>query len=346
MNLVFTICSNNYLAQAITLGQSLIKYNNDYKFIIGLVDRKTEEIDYTTIPFEIIEVEKINVKYFTEMTLRYNIIELNTAFKPYFFQFFFENYGVDSVIYIDPDIQIFAPFDDLQKELLTNDIIITPHFTTPLNDDKWQAEEDFLNAGLYNLGFIAIKNSLEGRDMIKWWADRLRNKAYIDYKRGLFTDQIWINFVPLFFQKVKVFTNVGYNVAYWNLHERTISKRNGAYYINETYPLIFYHFASFNAFKPDIISSGQKRYTFDERTDIVPLFKNYCELLYQNNYKSYSAYSCFFVKKKEEIERDKLIERIRRIPFYKKVMSKIIRVSIKRFNIIMDYNTLKQPLVK
>ncbi len=33
MTLVFTLCSNNYLAQAITLGQSLMKHNTQYPSI-------------------------------------------------------------------------------------------------------------------------------------------------------------------------------------------------------------------------------------------------------------------------------------------------------------------------
>ncbi len=50
----------------------------------------------------------------------------------------------------------------------------------------------------------------------------MRNKAFIDLKKGLFVDQIWINFVPLFFKKVRIFLHHEYNVAYWNLHERMI----------------------------------------------------------------------------------------------------------------------------
>lgn len=194
MTLAFTLCSNNYLAQALTLGSSLLQYNPTYKFIIGLVDRKIDDIDYKKIPFEIIETEKVAIDCFNEMTLRYNIWELNTAVKPFYFQYLFKVHNPESIIFLDPDTQVFSPFNELEMELLTNDIVITPHFMTPLNDDKWQAEEDFLNSGLYNLGFIAIKNSKTGYEMIEWWSKRLRTKAYIDFYRGLFTDQIWINF--------------------------------------------------------------------------------------------------------------------------------------------------------
>ncbi len=304
-----------------------------------------DTIDYNKIPFEILEVENIGIKCFSEMSLRYHTVELNTAVKPYYFQYFFNSKYVDTIIYLDPDIQIFAPLNELEEELKINDIVITPHFTTPLNDNKWQAEEDFLNSGLYNLGFIAVKSTTTSRNMIDWWAQRLRNKSYIDQKRGLFTDQIWINFVPLFFEKVKIFTNVGYNVAYWNLHERVISYKNGAYYVNEKQPLVFFHYASYKPLNPTIISTGQTRFTFEERPDIVPLFKGYCELILKNNYIFFNNFQCYFAKVKEKIENDLLVAKISKVPLYKKVIGKILREIIKRLNIMMDYNTLRKEII-
>jgi hypothetical protein len=341
MNLVFTICSNNYLAQAIVLGYSLLKYNPAYKLIIGLVDRKQESFDYSQIPFEILEVERIEIPYFDELILKYDIVELNTSVKPSFFKYLFLKYKPDSIIYLDPDIEVFSAFSELETELLTNDIIITPHFTTPINDDKWQAEEDFLNSGLYNLGFIAIKHTLNGLKMVDWWADRLKDKAFIDYKRGLFTDQIWINFVPLFFEKVKIFTNVGYNVAYWNLHERTISRKAEIYYVNEAQPLRFYHYASFRPLNPGKISIGQRRFTFEDRPDIVPLFSSYCERVFQNHYNILVQFPCYFIARKEKIDFERVQKKIKEIPRYKRAIGKILRKIITKLDLVMDYRTLK-----
>ncbi len=157
-NIVFTICSNNYLAQAKVLGKTLLEFNPSFNFIIGLVDRKSELINYDEIPFDVIEVEKIGIPGFDNLITRYNITELNTAVKPFFFSYFFSNFkGVSSIIYLDPDIKVFASFDNLVGELKSYDIILTPHFTKQILDDKLLSEEDILNTGLYNLGFIASK---------------------------------------------------------------------------------------------------------------------------------------------------------------------------------------------
>ena len=62
---VFTICSNNYLAQAKTLGDSLMQHNPHYRFVIFLVDRLSEGVDYSFFaPYELIPVEQIEINGF------------------------------------------------------------------------------------------------------------------------------------------------------------------------------------------------------------------------------------------------------------------------------------------
>ena len=348
MILAFTICSNNYLAQAITLGYSLFLHNSNYKFIIGLVDKRNNTIDYTKIPFEILEVEKIGISDFDSMFMKYNIVELNTAVKPFYFNFFFNTTKYESIIYLDPDIEVFAPFEELEKELRNHDIIITPHFVTPLNDDKWQAEEDFLNSGIYNLGFIAIKKSTNSLKMIEWWADRLRTKASIDFCRGLFTDQIWINFVPIFFENVKIFRDPGYNVAFWNLHERTIQEVNNKYYINQLSPLVFYHYASFRPLNPEEISLYQNRFSFKNRPDVSPLFDNYCKKVFLYGYMNFYKIPCYYVEQKNQIQQMELEAKIQSIPRYKKIISfllrqirKVYRRLIRKMGVVLDPSVIK-----
>ena len=90
MKIAFTVCSNNYLSQAKTLGDSLKKYSPEYTFFIGLCDRRSKQIDYTDYgSAEILEVEKLEIPNFEWMTDNYNIIELNTSVKPYYSNIFF-----------------------------------------------------------------------------------------------------------------------------------------------------------------------------------------------------------------------------------------------------------------
>ncbi|HEX4374282.1 MAG TPA: hypothetical protein VHZ50_13355, partial [Puia sp.] len=85
----FTICSNNYLAQATVLGNSVKLHNPSYQFTIFLVDEKNEKIDYEKIGHEIIPVHLIEPDL-DKLVLKYDIIELNTCIKPRIFEYLFE----------------------------------------------------------------------------------------------------------------------------------------------------------------------------------------------------------------------------------------------------------------
>ena len=340
MTIVFTLCSNNYLAQAITLGISLLNHNPEYKFKIGLVDKKNSQIDYEAIPFDIIAVESIGISDFNEMFKRYNIIELNTAVKPFYFQYFFQSLSLsDKCIYLDPDIFVYHQFTELEQAFPENEIIIIPHFTIPIDDDKLQEENDFLNTGLYNLGFLALKKGVESGKFIDWWAMRLRTKAYINLAKGMFTDQIWINFVPLFFNKVHIFRHPGYNLAYWNLHERRLTTGNKVVKDNQEFPLVFYHFSGFNPLRPEILSEYQNRFSFNNRDDIIELFDHYSKSLFTNDYKKYSSMACFYAVEKQNMELNAYEAHKKSIPIYKRIIRGIILRFINLFNINIDYYT-------
>jgi lipopolysaccharide biosynthesis glycosyltransferase len=337
LTLVFTLCSNNYLAQAITLGNSLLKHNPSYLFKIGLVDKKNTSIDYAKISFEIIEVERIGINAFNDMVKRYSITELNTAVKPAYFQYFFTSeLNYSNIIYLDPDILVYESFAELEMELSKSDIIIIPHITKPINDNKSQAENDFLNSGLYNLGFLALKRSEESAAFLDWWADRLTNKAHIDFAKGMFTDQLWINLVPLFFENVEILKHPGYNVAYWNLHERSLTKIDNNFIINSRWPLVFYHFSGYDPLKPEILSKYQDRYSFNDRKDVLQLFTDYRKRLLENYYMDFITHNCAFISIKERYEEEIYLVKERNTPILKRASKRVILKFIKQFGIELD----------
>ena len=127
MKIAFTLCSNSFLAQAKTLGDSLLLHNPDYKFIIGLVDNKNSEIDYSFFkPHEIIPANLLRLNDFEQMWKNYLLVELITSLKPFYFSYILNEYSeADSVIYFDPDIMIFNKLSDIEMGLTENSFILT-----------------------------------------------------------------------------------------------------------------------------------------------------------------------------------------------------------------------------
>jgi hypothetical protein len=320
------------------LGKSFTHYNKDYDFFIGLVDIRIPEIDYTSVPFEIIELKNIGLNYLDELADRYSTRELCTAVKPSFFKYFFSR-NYETVVYLDPDILVYHPFETMEKELISHDIIITPHTLSQMDDENEQQEETLLNAGIYNLGFIAIKNSNVGKEMTEWWEKRLRKKAFINFEKGLFTDQIWINLVPIFYQNVKILLDKGYNVAYWNLHERFIKKINGNYFINEAHPLVFFHFSGFSPLHPEILSQFQNNISMERRQDISDIFHEYTSVLMNGKYEEFIKFPCYYDVEKQKKEKQQYHKYKKSIPIHKRIFRGLTLRFIKWFNIDADYYT-------
>jgi hypothetical protein len=290
--IAFTLCSNNYLAHAKTLGDSLRATNPDVHFVIGLVDARHPEIDYAFFaPHEILGYDEIGCAAFPEMITRYNVIEFNTAVKPFYFEYFFQRAGKDALVYyIDPDIAFYHDMSALHTLLSMHAFVLTPHITT-----AQQAVSPFetmiLNVGIYNLGFIGIRHTAQTMDFLKWWQVRLIDYGYIDYAKGLFVDQIWINLVPLLFKEVHITMDPVYNMACWNFHERKLIEQEGVYYVNDTHhKLVFFHFSGF---KPRNMTYLAKiklpAFTLEGRPDLRTIFEGYAASLIANQYDKLSA---------------------------------------------------------
>lgn len=322
MKIAFTICSNNYLAQAKILGDSLFEKNPDYKFIIGLCDELSDEIDYSFFEgIEIIPVSRIKIYCFDEIIKKYNIIELNTSIKPSFFKYLINRYeALETIIYFDPDIQIFNKLDLLEKDLEKYDILITPHILNPISVDDFSPSENlFLNYGIYNLGFLALNaKSQNSIKLLNWWEDKTLKIGFDRVSEGLFVDQLWINLVPIFFNNVKILREYGYNVAPWNLHERNlIKKNNGQYIMQDDSQLVFYHFSSYNYTKPELISKGYNRYdTVTLTNEIHQLYSQYHNKLIENKICFFSKIKCHYINYEVKVVKKK--------SFYKVVLYNVL----------------------
>ncbi|MCZ4224376.1 hypothetical protein [Pedobacter rhodius] len=290
---VFTIVAKNYFGFAKALYVSVKKHNPEIDFFVLLSDEIDNPEDFKSQDFEILEAKNIGIGSYSELAFKYNVTEFSTAIKPFFFSYLFEK-EYEKVIYFDPDIYIYDNLDSIYDKLAEHDIILTPHFVSPELVSTANAPETLtLFAGIYNLGFIAVKRTEIGTAMIKWWEARLHKYCFVDKFDALHVDQKWMDFVPaLFGDKVLILRELGYNIAYWNIHERSISEKNNKIIISnrltgrEEFPLIFIHFSGFN---PKNIYDNKQCPILDLRqyADFIPYFVEYAEFLNENNFDMY-----------------------------------------------------------
>lgn len=296
MRIVLTICSANYLAGAKVLGDSILKENPDYHFVIGLVDRLPADLDPAYWrPFELIPVEELAIPDFQELVRKYDLVELNTLVKPFYIDFLYRrNAAVGSVIYLDPDILVLGGFRRLEAELERSSLILTPHSSNYDNSpENFYFERSMLSTGIYNLGFLATARSEVTEAFLKWWQERLRRYCFYDPRRGLFVDQIWMNLAPIYFPNLTIEKGPGYNMAYWNLFERRLSRENGRFKVNDHHDLVFFHFSGYNPLDPELISR-RRPLTLANRPDLRPLFEEYRSALLAGGYVKLKDIQCCF----------------------------------------------------
>jgi FkbM family methyltransferase len=245
-----TVVAANYLPAARVLAASYLEHHPGHRFAIGVVDADwdSEQVDGD---LTIAGPARFGVGRddYLRMATAYSVTEMATAVKPYLLRELRARGGV--VIYLDPDIRVFAPMPELAGLATENGIVLTPHFTEPLpRDGKEPTEAMVMGSGIFNLGFIAVGPGSE--PFLDFWAERLRQDAIVAPDRQLFTDQRWVDQVPALFGN-HVLRDPGFNVAYWNAHERPVTDDGGVLRAGGK-PLRFFHFSGYRPEKPWLLS--------------------------------------------------------------------------------------------
>ncbi len=283
---ICTTISKNYLAQARVLMQSVAEHHPEAERVVMLVDEVEDYFDPTAENFTLMLARDLEIPRWLNVSMRYDILELNTAVKPYYLERLFEDYQATKVIYLDPDILLFNPLNAVIRLLDSQMTVLTPHILQPLDDGYRPAELDLLLAGTYNLGFFAISRRGEWRELLRWWQRKLYDQGYSDQHNGMFVDQRWMDFAPSLFDGVYILRDSTYNIAYWNFKHCDLQQGREGYTVNGQ-PLTFPHFSGFDLYNVEQVSRHQNRHVL---SDLQPAFhtlmQDYADRLLAQGYES------------------------------------------------------------
>jgi hypothetical protein len=242
----FTSASFAYLDRARVLGETLRRFHPDWKLWLCLPDKEPNGFVFDPVQEtfnNVVRLTDLGIPDLTRWTFDHGLVELCTAVKGQMLCKLLDD-GAEKVVYLDPDIALFDDLTPIVSLLDQANIILTPHQVEP--DEAVSAildnEIGSLKYGIYNLGFLAVAGTNEGRRFAGWWRDRLLRFCFDDVVNGLFTDQRWCDHVPVFFDGVHVLRNSGYNVASWNLSRRPITIEEDGTIRAAGQRLRFFHF--------------------------------------------------------------------------------------------------------
>lgn len=247
---IFTSAAVNYLPKVRMLCRSIRRYHPEATVHLALADERPSWLTTQDEPFDsILEIPQIGIPEWRGWTFMHAIVELATAIKPFALAHLLAQPGCKRVLYFDPDMVLFSRVDDILGTLDVANVALTPHQTKPetTTDAIIDNEIASLKMGVFNLGFIGVANTAEGRRFADWWADRCYRFCRAEIANGLFTDQKWVNFAPIFFEGVSIIKSPRHNVATWNLTTRSMMGDAPHGFTVDGEPLGFYHFTGFDS---------------------------------------------------------------------------------------------------
>ncbi|MDO6413670.1 glycosyltransferase [Sphingomonas sp. BIUV-7] len=278
---IFTISSNNYMPYTRTLIESSVAHHPDADHFLCLADEEVTLTGFYPDACTIVPVAKVGITELQGFAFRYDIMEFNTAVKPYMFLHLFAA-GYDSVIYFDPDIKIYSPLTSVFDLLNRGDnAVFTPHVTRPAENLLPPDDISFMKAGVYNLGFAAFRKSDAVEDVLRWWARRLRYQCLNAQDEGVFVDQKFMDLVPGFLDRTIVLRQTALNVAYWNLSQRELAMDDGAWLVDGE-PLVFFHFSGFDPRASEQLSKHTLMFASNNGGSLLGLLDNYKSDLVKN----------------------------------------------------------------
>ncbi|MBD1822594.1 glycosyl transferase, group 1 [Cyanobacteria bacterium FACHB-DQ100] len=288
--IVCTTITKSHLAYARTLAETLLEYNPDAELYVLLADRLDDAFDPEIEPFKLIQLEALPDQNLIErMKFYYTPFEFCCALRGLLHQYVFETLNAERWIFLDSDVMVCHSLDAIFDQLSDVSILLSPHAETPVEIEYAAHEACFLNAGMYNGGFLGLRRTEETYRFINWWKERLIHYGFSDLSiadpRGLFVDQLWLNFVPLYFRDFKLLLHPGTNIGHWNFYDRQFEyDGNGSIQVNQQ-PLLFIHFSGWNLSNPYQISK-YSLLPYEEQIDSPwgKMATQYREKLLKNGY--------------------------------------------------------------
>lgn len=242
----FTSVTCGYLPRARILAASVRKHQPDWALWAVLVDVPPPGLDLKTAfaGFDrVLDARTLIDGDFDAWVFGHDAIAACCAVKGPMLRYLLK-LGAARIVYLDPDIALFAPL-----ALSDAPILLTPHRLLPDagTPSGLAAARDAMRTGVYNLGFLAVTDADQGVAFAEWWTARLLDACVDDASRGLFVDQKYCDQVPALFPGAETMRDPGCNVATWNLDQRPLAFDRDGSPTACGLPLRFMHFSKHGA---------------------------------------------------------------------------------------------------
>ncbi len=207
--------NDSYLPQGIVLIRSVLKHFKNVNVYIYAHDEETSRElvhqfgnQVTVLDLSQLIDGNIDLKaawYSTNRSERFFLLS------PYTLLDIFDRTNCSFAIYLDADIMLFKP---IARELLQNmsncDLGLTTHYLS-------ERDSNLARFGLYNVGWITVRNSPKGREFLNWWSAKCSTSVSTSNPNSsVFGDQKYLDQVQYLGIEVAKLDSHFVNVGPWS----------------------------------------------------------------------------------------------------------------------------------
>lgn len=251
MKIAFTVCNRFQLPHALVLAKSFKKYHPDRKFFLGWVDRM--KIPQLPEWVEVVAIESLGMTDWADMEKRYFDFELVAACKPFFARHLLTTFpDCQELVFLSPTILLYDSLDLVAVESAF--LQLSPQRLRPIVEaDSLSAsrldDKRILNTGMYHADSWVLHPDGQENALISWWCQRMTDRGFLDLCRGMCLDQLWMNFLPCYFERVEIIRNPGWNYGLQAVPGSELTLTGDSYSVDGV-PIITLDFAGLESFHP------------------------------------------------------------------------------------------------
>ncbi len=260
------IATRSHLAFAEVAARTFLAHHPAFRAMLLLVDGSEADRDVLDRVTTLL-LDDFDLPDRGWLTTKLDATELSNTIKPLFLRTLAS--FADRAVYLDCDVAVFAPSTALLAALDEADLVLIPHMLElfPRPNEQWRRPNnaDIFNSGLINAGCFGIRLGSPGASQfLQFWHDANLHHAW-SADEGRQTDQQFLNWALIKCDHVCVLRDPSYNVAYWNLHERSLRQTAPCdaelAFTVEGQPLTFFHFSGFDPNDVLRLSRHDQRYS-------------------------------------------------------------------------------------
>lgn len=240
----FTIVTPNFIPQARVLVRSILETCNPKTVTIFIVGSEEKQYIFNDLECGIeFASHVVGSNSYQDLMTRYGAAEVCFSLKPTLAEILLAR-DSSPVIFIDADCFFLSPPTEAVNLLNGGaSAVLTPHIIQSATGRHYVDDRALLRSGSINAGFFGVSSTDEARSFLSWWRDRVLADCTVDDAHGTYYEQKWLDLAQSLFPYINLIRDEGYNIAYWNLHQRPLTRDSEGHLAANGKRAVFLHFS-------------------------------------------------------------------------------------------------------